>query len=97
MLHKGADAFLFKNSHACADAGLLVVTDSKLTVDQNMIHSHRGLIRNQECGLAAVGFGIKNRNISPVAFGQRTTKIKVLDVREFTAKADAASMYEVIS
>ena len=31
-----------------------------------------------------------------VSFGQRTLKIRVLDVRDFTAKADASSLYEVI-
>ena len=31
-----------------------------------------------------------------VTFGQRTLKIRVLDVRDFTAKADASSLYEVI-
>ena len=42
-------------------------------------------------------FAIKVGDVIEITFGQRTTKIKVLDVREFTAKADAASMYEVIS
>jgi ribosomal 50S subunit-recycling heat shock protein len=40
---------------------------------------------------------VKVGDVIEVTFGQRTLKVRVLDVREYTAKADAASLYEVIS
>ncbi len=45
---------------------------------------------------AKASYDVKVGDVIEISFGQRTTKLKVLDVREFTAKADAASMYEVI-
>ena len=39
---------------------------------------------------------VKVGDVIEVGFGQRTLKVRVLDVRDFTAKADAASLYEVI-
>ncbi len=46
---------------------------------------------------AKASYDVKVGDVIEITFGQRTTKLRVLDVREFTAKADAASMYEVIS
>ncbi len=40
---------------------------------------------------------VKVGDVIEITFGQRTTRLRVLDVREFTGKADAASMYEIIS
>ena len=45
---------------------------------------------------AKASYDVKEGDIIEVSFGQRTLKVKVLDVREHTAKADAASLYEVI-
>ena len=45
---------------------------------------------------AKASYDVKVGDVIEITFGQRTTKIRVLDVREFTAKADAANMYEVI-
>lgn len=45
---------------------------------------------------AKASYDVKVGDIIAVTFGQRTLKVRVLDVREFTAKADAASLYEVI-
>ncbi len=45
---------------------------------------------------AKASYDVKVGDVIEVTFGQRTLKIRVLDVREFTAKADAASLYEVI-
>ncbi len=45
---------------------------------------------------AKASYDVKEGDIIEVGFGQRTLKVKVLDVKEFTAKADAASLYEVI-
>ena len=45
---------------------------------------------------AKASYDVKEGDIIEVSFGQRKLKVKVLDIREFTAKADAASLYEVI-
>lgn len=45
---------------------------------------------------AKASYDVKVGDEITVSFGQRSLKIRVLDVREFTAKADAASLYEVI-
>lgn len=45
---------------------------------------------------AKASYDVKENDIIEITFGQRTLKIKVLDVREHAAKADAASLYEVI-
>ena len=45
---------------------------------------------------AKASYDVKEGDIIEVSFGQRTLKVKVIDVREHTAKADAASLYEVI-
>ena len=45
---------------------------------------------------AKASYDVKVGDVIEVTFGQRTLKIKVLDVRDFTAKADASSLYEVI-
>ena len=45
---------------------------------------------------AKASYDVKEGDIIEVSFGQRTLKVKVIDVKEFTAKADASSLYEVI-
>ena len=45
---------------------------------------------------AKASYDVKENDIIEITFGQRVLKVKVLDVRDFTAKADAASLYEVI-
>ena len=45
---------------------------------------------------AKASYDVKEGDVIEVSFGQRTLKVRVLDVREFTAKAAAASLYEVI-
>ncbi len=45
---------------------------------------------------AKASYDVKVGDVIEVAFGQRTLKIRVLDVKDFTAKADASSLYEVI-
>ena len=45
---------------------------------------------------AKASYDVKEGDIIEVSFGQRTLKVRVLDIREFTAKADASSLYEVI-
>jgi ribosomal 50S subunit-recycling heat shock protein len=45
---------------------------------------------------AKASYDVKTGDVIEVTFGQRTLKVRVLDVKEFTAKADASSLYEVI-
>ena len=45
---------------------------------------------------AKASYDVKEGDIIEVSFGQRALKVKVLDIREHTAKADASSLYEVI-
>ena len=45
---------------------------------------------------AKASYDVKEGDVVEVAFGQRTLKFKVVDVREFTKKDDASTMYEII-
>ena len=45
---------------------------------------------------AKASYDVKKGDVICVSFGQRTLKVRVLDVREHAAKADASSLYEVI-
>jgi ribosomal 50S subunit-recycling heat shock protein len=45
---------------------------------------------------AKASYNVKTGDVIEVTFGQRTLKVRVLDVKDFTAKADASSLYEVI-
>ena len=45
---------------------------------------------------AKASYDVKQGDIIEVTFGQRTLKVRVLDIKDFTAKADASSLYEVI-
>lgn len=47
--------------------------------------------------VAKASYDVKVGDIIEIAFGERKTKLKVVDVRDYTAKADAASLYEIIS
>ncbi|MBP3292839.1 MAG: RNA-binding S4 domain-containing protein [Clostridia bacterium] len=46
---------------------------------------------------AKASYDVKEGDIIAVTYGERILKIRVVDVREHAAKADAASMYEVIN
>ena len=45
---------------------------------------------------AKASYDVKVGDVLEITFGQRTLKLRVLEVKETVAKADAASMYEVI-
>ncbi|MBQ8207734.1 MAG: RNA-binding S4 domain-containing protein [Clostridia bacterium] len=45
---------------------------------------------------AKASYDVKVGDIIEISFGQKPVKVKVLDVREHVAKADAAALYEVI-
>ncbi len=66
----------------------------------------RRTVANQACDTehvevngrrAKASYDVKTGDVIAVTYGERTLKFKVLDVREHVAKADAASMYEIIS
>ena len=46
---------------------------------------------------AKASYDVKEGDIIAVTYGDRTLKLRVLDVKEHTAKADAASLYEIIA
>ena len=46
---------------------------------------------------AKASYDVKVGDIIEIGFGQRALKVKVLDVREYTAKSDASSLYEVLN
>ena len=41
-------------------------------------------------------YDVKEGDILEITFGERVLKVRVLGVKEYTAKADAAALYEVI-
>lgn len=66
----------------------------------------RRTVANEACDAAHVkvngksakaSYEVKENDIIEVTFGARTLIVRVTDVRNFVQKADAASMYEVIS
>lgn len=65
----------------------------------------RRTVANEACDTAHVevngkvakaSYDVKENDIITVTYGDRTHKFRVVDVREHSAKADAATMYEVI-
>ena len=45
---------------------------------------------------AKASYDVKLGDVLEITFGEKTLKIRVLEVRDSVAKADASSMYEVI-
>lgn len=45
---------------------------------------------------AKASYDVKENDVIEIAFGQRTLKLRVVDVREFAKKDDASEMYEII-
>ena len=45
---------------------------------------------------AKASYDVKEGDILEITFGQRTLKLRVKEVKETVAKADAAAMYEII-
>jgi len=65
----------------------------------------RRTVANDACDAARVtvngrpvkaSYEVKVNDVVEVAFGARTLKIRVLNVKDIAGKADAASLYEVI-
>ena len=45
---------------------------------------------------AKASYDVKIGDVISVTFGERTLRLRVLEVRDSVAKADASSMYEII-
>ena len=45
---------------------------------------------------AKASYDVKENDMIAVTFGERTLRIRVLDVKEHVGKADASSLYEVL-
>ena len=65
----------------------------------------RRTIANEACDASHVvvngkvvkaSYDVKEGDIVEITFGQRTLKVKVLDVRDVVRKNDASALYEVI-
>ncbi len=65
----------------------------------------RRTVANEACDNARVtvngksakaSYDVKENDVIEISFGERTLKVRVLDIKEHTLKADAASLYEVI-
>lgn len=66
----------------------------------------RRTVANEACDTAHVSvngrpakasYDVKVGDIIAVTFGERTIKLRVVDVRELVGKADASSLYEIIN
>ncbi len=66
----------------------------------------RRTVANEACDNARVtvngksakaSYDVKENDIIEISFGERSLKVRVLDIKEHTLKADAASLYEVVS
>ncbi len=47
--------------------------------------------------IAKASYDVKIGDIIEIAFGQRTLRIRVTDIKDTTKKAESADMYEVLS
>ena len=45
---------------------------------------------------AKASYDVKEGDVITITFGEKTLKIRVLNVKEYTSKAEASSLYEVI-
>ncbi len=66
----------------------------------------RRTVANEACDNARVtvngksakaSYDVKENDVIEISFGERSLKVRVLDIKEHTLKADAASLYEVVS
>ena len=66
----------------------------------------RRTVANEACDAAHVtvngkpakaSYDVKEGDVIEVTFGQRTLRVRVLDVKEHTLKADASNLYEVLN
>jgi len=45
---------------------------------------------------AKASYDVRENDVIAITFGEKTLRIRVLDVKEHVGKADAASLYEVL-
>ena len=45
---------------------------------------------------AKASYDVKTGDVLEITFGQRTLKLRVLEVKDSVAKADASSMYQIL-
>ena len=66
----------------------------------------RRTVANEACDAAHVtvngkpakaSYDVKEGDVLEITFGQRVLKVRIVSVKEFTSKADAAGLYEVIN
>lgn len=66
----------------------------------------RRTVANEACDAAHVtvngrpakaSYDVKEGDVLEITFGQRTLKVRVVSVKEFTSKAEASDLYEVIT
>ena len=66
----------------------------------------RRTVANEACDAAHVtvngrpakaSYDVKEGDVLEITFGQRVLKVRVVSVKEFTSKAEASELYEVIS
>ena len=66
----------------------------------------RRTVANEACDAAHVtvngrpakaSYDVKEGDVLEITFGQRVLKVRVVSVKEFTSKAEAADLYEVIN
>lgn len=65
----------------------------------------RRTVANEACDAAHVtvngrpakaSYDVKEGDVLEITFGQRVLKVRVVSVKEFTSKAEASELYEVI-
>ena len=45
---------------------------------------------------AKASYDVKEGDVITITFGEKTLKVRVLNVKEYTSKAEASSLYEVV-
>ena len=45
---------------------------------------------------AKASYDVKEGDVITITFGEKTLRVRVLNVKEYTSKAEASSLYEVI-
>lgn len=65
----------------------------------------RRTVANEACDHARVtvngrpakaSYDVKENDVIEISFGERSVKVRVLNVKEHTLKSEAASLYEVV-
>ena len=91
-----------------ADRRPLFLLGGKMRLDKYLKVSRiikRRTVANEACDAdhvtvngrrAKASYDVKEGDILEITFGQRTLKLRVKEVKETVAKADAAAMYEII-